>query len=1439
MTSASSKKEGTTHISGFTASAIRKSTVHHSIVEISHERFGESKKVGTHMKSSSNLPIECFPSSVEVHLIFGAGKRNLEVQPSAQKTHISAEEKQRHEQTSCCRHNNARRQEFYFKYKQTGSSSEDNNAWYCWPEVKTRLSCGCLLGKSLIRIPFLIECPTGASRFSCFCCLQDSIKNMGLTKWFSISFIHLVMVVDGVFLGDSIYYAVNCGGSAHTDINGVHYQADPLRIGIASDFGSRLSIMRVDPRDAILYQTERYHTADFTYTVPVPKEDGEYTLVLKFCEVYFQSSQQKVFDVLLNDEVMIAELDIFKEADGIGIAYDRLLTFHIKNGDLLYANRHDSSGYIKITLAKGVLDNPKLNAFYIYRGPKTDIPPLRDISYEEDIMEEEEELDEEVDVKLRSELNRFEDERLVEDPYAEQETSHMFIPFLIAFACFFPVLFCLSSSGSEESVPPAHAIRLLKKFFGYSTFRSLQWTVIQNALSRRDQIVVMSTGYGKSVCYQLPSLYTGKLTIVISPLISLMNDQVENLRSNGIQAVCINSEVKVEEQRSFLTSNNLRLLYTTPEFALHNRSLFESVRENVSLLAIDEAHCVSQWGHEFRPSYRQLAEIRCVLGNNVPVMALTATATREVRIDIAKSLELHQPIITRASLDRPNLYLSVRTPTSLEGLLCLLEEEDEKNGKHFRGSTIIYCPTRNLVDEIYEYLSKKGMKCGKYHAGMSVVSRRKTHEYFIKDRITTIIATVAFGMGIHKPDVRNVIHYGAPKNIESYYQEIGRAGRDGCPSKCTVFFKDQELAKHRYCLLRDKSLKEEYKKHQIEMLSSMERFLHATSCRRFQNCIAGPQSKTSIPSFSLLLSHFGESAKKDVTCTGCCDVCDQLISFENNAVGCPTTNLRDYGNEAAILLRAVVIFEGCTGLRKKTNVIQGKQKSVCYGSGKHKTEAFWKELGRVLRMNGYITEKKSPFNNFAHLISLSDKGQNWLYGINKELYLEPTPLLIGQIRINDKHYISLSRSSEPLRSKILNFAKQRTWKDCSCYDELIHLKMDTASEQLEKILFEVRTNLAIEHGCGAHIIASNKCIRQLAMIRPSCIQNLSVIREVTEEKQLKFGQKFVDAVVEFCAAHNVSVNCTISSTLPEEIQKRLSTLNQACADVYLSHIREKLSLDSLSTKHAVSEGTVASYFVNFVKNGLPIYLEVVGINRQHMDVVCRSVREYGSDILRMKPIMEALPEDFIDYSRLKIIFAILEYEYGIVGDSEETSRNVISTNFSKRKILNAQIIVKFLHYAFEMINKVENQLPHSESLYPYSLKQIKVRINPSEQVRLTTVFLQVGPEVYYGRDFKSLFVIESSKKHFRLPARKKTTFGIYLNLDIYKTVWHYLTKLAKEGKVRTTFLKTLIANSLGSRRIGVYSNGVLTMLPVLIVELPAVLEFQNVLEKLDFQEPNS
>ncbi|KIH59058.1 ATP-dependent DNA helicase, RecQ family, partial [Ancylostoma duodenale] len=327
----------------------------------------------------------------------------------------------------------------------------------------------------------------------------------------------------------------------------------------------------------------------------------------------------------------------------------------------------------------------------------------------------------------------------------------------------------VTNTLSFNKTPPPNVLRLLKHYFGHSSFRPKQWDIVKNALDGKDQLVLMSTGYGKSVCYQLPSLITGSLTLVISPLISLMNDQV----------------------------TSLTFLYLTPEYVENASSLLHRIKSKVKLIAIDEAHCVSQWGHDFRSSYRGLARIRNILVD-CPIIALTATATQLVRKDIIDNLELVDPVVTCTGFDRKNLYLSVSLQTSMEcDLEKMFAQDDDKLGRHFGGATIIYCQTRATVESVHQHLRARGVKCAMYHAGMSDKARSDAHHGFIQDKYTTIVATVAFGMGIDKSDVRKVIHYGTPKDIESYYQEIGRAGRDGDPANCHVFWSQKDVVMNR------------------------------------------------------------------------------------------------------------------------------------------------------------------------------------------------------------------------------------------------------------------------------------------------------------------------------------------------------------------------------------------------------------------------------------------------------------------------------------------------------------------------------------------------------------------------------------------------------------------------------------------------------------------
>uniref|UniRef100_F1KVH0 ATP-dependent DNA helicase n=1 Tax=Ascaris suum TaxID=6253 RepID=F1KVH0_ASCSU len=818
-----------------------------------------------------------------------------------------------------------------------------------------------------------------------------------------------------------------------------------------------------------------------------------------------------------------------------------------------------------------------------------------------------------------------------------------------------------SESQLTNAEPSKDALDKLNKYFGHKSFRPLQWEIIRNALERKDQLVVMSTGYGKSICYQMPSLLKDNLTLIVSPLISLMNDQVTNASANGIAASCITGETQREDRNEVFEdclNGRLRLLYVTPEFGLNNPELIRKISLRIGLLAIDEAHCVSQWGHEFRSDYRCLSSIRDIIGD-VPLMALTATATPEVKKDIIKNLHMRQAVTLCTSLDRSNLYLEVRSPTSIEGLQSLVTEVDDMRGKHFGGPTIIYCPTRASVEDVNKVLSGMGVKCAMYHAGLSSKARSKAHENFVKDKITTIVATVAFGMGIDKPDVRNIIHFGAPKGIESYYQEIGRAGRDGFPSKCIVFYSDNEIAINRNRLIRDGKLKDPYKAHAIEMQRHMEKFLTGNTCRRF-----------------LMLSHFDASLKSSTPRAGCCDICDGNIESENNPN--KRTLTVNYGFEAELLLRTIdEVFHGSTGLGKvidflkgKANVYATKQKHALYGAGAKKTEAFWKELGRILRLSGYFYEQKSTYNEFAYTISLSDKADKWLRMKEKELLLEPTPPLIGRVKVVDsqgaKKYLSIPVSGDMPQSKILGTKKKRLWKSCSEYENLCNATTELYAKELERKLIDLRTNLAIQMDCGAHTIASNKCIQQLATVRPSCVENLYMIGEMPEEKRRKFGKQLVDVCVQHSKEHSLTMDCTTESMFPSELSDAIDSLTDSNREVYQNHVKGRLSLADLAQMRGISESTVASYVVNFVKVGLPIHMDVLGINEDLIFTVLKTIRENGSDIIRMKPIMEKLPEAFIDYNRLKIIFTILEYEYGIE-EEESLSQNESNVSQLERK----------------------------------------------------------------------------------------------------------------------------------------------------------------------------
>ncbi|MFQ5473783.1 MAG: RecQ family ATP-dependent DNA helicase, partial [Dehalococcoidia bacterium] len=397
------------------------------------------------------------------------------------------------------------------------------------------------------------------------------------------------------------------------------------------------------------------------------------------------------------------------------------------------------------------------------------------------------------------------------------------------------------------SPPPGDdLLGLLNQHFGYESFRPLQRQIIADAIDGRDVFALLPTGAGKSICFQLPALARNGMTVVASPLIALMKDQVDALHSRGIGATAINSSLpydEIQERYRRMSAGEYSLVYVAPERLMQPEFLSSLKRLPVSTFAIDEAHCISQWGHDFRPEYRRLSELRTHFPA-VPIMALTATATERVRSDIAAQLGLRDPAVHVASFNRPNLHYAVTSrDKAYERILEALRSSPQAPG-------IIYCQTRRSTDALAERLRSDGIRARAYHAGMSSDERRRHQEMFLSDKARVICATVAFGMGIDKPNVRFVIHHGLPKNIESYYQETGRAGRDGEPSRCILFFAKGDAVRLRR--FADEMENDRARQLAIRQIDDIVAFADSKECRR-----------------KLLLAYFGETYGEQN-----CDACD-------------------------------------------------------------------------------------------------------------------------------------------------------------------------------------------------------------------------------------------------------------------------------------------------------------------------------------------------------------------------------------------------------------------------------------------------------------------------------------------------------------------------------------------------------------------------------------
>ena len=610
----------------------------------------------------------------------------------------------------------------------------------------------------------------------------------------------------------------------------------------------------------------------------------------------------------------------------------------------------------------------------------------------------------------------------------------------------------MSSAAVAETLPITADLKgTLKEVFGYGQFRGTQEAVIKNVLSGHNTFVIMPTGAGKSLCYQLPALVVPGTAIVISPLIALMKNQVDQLGAFGVNAQVYNSTLTKAEMnrvKKDVISGEVRLLYVAPESLNKDETVAFLLKSTISFVAIDEAHCISEWGHDFRPEYRRIRGIIDSLGGNIPIIALTATATPKVQLDIQKNLQMDEASVFKTSFNRTNLYYEVRAKHNTKKQL--IQYVHSHKGK----AGIIYCLSRKKVEEIAELLRVNGVRARPYHAGLDQQVRIANQDAFLSEDCDVIVATIAFGMGIDKPDVRFVIHYDAPKSIEGYYQETGRGGRDGLEGNCLMFYSYDDILKLEK-FSKDKPVTERDNAHQL--LAEMTNYAESAVCRRRQ-----------------LLHYFGEVMDQDC---GFCDNCRHPKErFEGEAA-------------VGLALRAVVQTENRFNLNHVGQVLLGLSNPhiesyahnalPVYGAGVALGDAqFWHTVLRQCLLNGFLEKDIDSIG----LVKMAAKGMDFIEN--------PYPITLTK----DHDFEAEQKADE---------------------DKLEEQQGAGHDEALFVLLKDLRRQVAREKNLPPYVLFQDPSLKEMATTYPTSLHDLTHVSGVGQGKASKFGAPFVAAIRQY------------------------------------------------------------------------------------------------------------------------------------------------------------------------------------------------------------------------------------------------------------------------------------------------------------------------------------
>ena len=726
---------------------------------------------------------------------------------------------------------------------------------------------------------------------------------------------------------------------------------------------------------------------------------------------------------------------------------------------------------------------------------------------------------------------------------------------------------------------------LLKQYFGFSSFRPLQEEIIRDSLAGRDTFALLPTGGGKSLCFQLPALAHDGLTVVISPLIALMKDQVDALHAAGAPATFLNSSLNQTEGRDRyrrLHNGEFRLLYVAPERLMLDGMLDALRKWNVRLIAIDEAHCISEWGHDFRPEYRQIANLR-PLFPDVPMMALTATATERVRADIVTQLKLRDARVYVASFNRPNLtYRVVPKSKGYEQLLDFVRARPRDAG-------IVYCASRAATEKLEERLNEDGVKARAYHAGLTPKQRSENQELFLRDEVRVICATIAFGMGINKPNVRFVVHYDLPKNIESYYQETGRAGRDGLPSECLLLFNAGDAVKQ----MRFIDEKPNPREQQIarEQLQQMVHYAESAECRRVE-----------------LLAYFGEdwsaehrSARTEEIAPGRamlgapgCGGCDNCLAPRETFDGTVAAQkilscvyrIREHSHFGVGLNHVVEVLTGADTEKVRK---WGHHQLSTYNIGREHDRREWQAIGRELTRLGLLSQTNEKFST----LELTNEGLAVL---------------------KQRKQVTLTR---PM--KMVKAAHQAGEIACD--------------EMLFERLRGMRKHLADERGVPPYIIFSDVALRQMARNYPANEAEFSRISGVGAQKLREFSAVFITEIANHLASNARQMFAEESFTAgPPPKLVLTDTVRES-----LRRFRAGETVAEIARAREIVSGTVHGHLATAIEAGEAVPLRAL-MNEEDWECITEALR--GHTAASMTPVHNALGGRY-DFGLLRIVRAAL------------------------------------------------------------------------------------------------------------------------------------------------------------------------------------------------------